>query len=324
MAEPLVSLDHISWALGEHPRTVEATVAAGGTVSTAEQLRAAGFADHHVCGPDTDAYDLAVRALTPVRERLDRVGAIVYATCLPGNATTGSTAEFEATGDVKHLMRYPASRLQADFGWDDAIAVGVGQQGCTGLLGAVRVARALLIAEPDLDPVVCVTADRFPAGARYEQTYNLVSDGAVGCVVSRAPGRFGLLSVRHVTNGALAEAIDDEVVGSYFSNTCEVVRQACDEVKMAPGEADWLVPQNTDVRAVEILGRLLGLPEQRLHRPATGRLGHVIAGDNLINLAELDATGALTPGQRLVLPVAGYGMNFQCAVLQVQPPGPGF
>lgn len=318
MVEQAVGLDHISWALGDVTHTVEHTAAAGGTVSTAAQLRAAGFATHHLCADGTTALDLALRALRPIAARFPRVGAVLYATCLPGNATTGRAADFAATGDVKHLMRYPASAVQAEFGWDDAIAVGVGQQGCTGLLGALRLARALLVAEPHLDPVVVVTADRFPPGARYEQTYNLVSDGAVACVVSRAPGRFGLLGVRHTTNGALVDAVDDEVVGSYFGYTCEVVRAACADAAMAPAQADWLVPQNTDVRAVQILGRLLGLPAQRLHPPATGRLGHVIAGDNLINLAELAATGQLSPGQRILLPVAGYGMNFQCAVLQVR------
>ena len=44
--------------------------------------------------------------------------------------------------------------------------------------------------------------------------------------------------------------------------------------------------------------------------------GHVIAADNMINLAELQASGRLRAGDLLLLAMAGFGMNWQCVILE--------
>src|SRR6185295_16544441 len=134
---------------------------------------------------------------------------IVYATCLPCNANVGSWTRFEETRDVKHVMDFPASHLQADFGLDDAAVIGLGQQACTWMLGSLRVARALIATEREMNRILCLTADRFPKGALYEQSYNLISDGAAACIVSREPSAFEYVGGHQITNGALAAASDD-------------------------------------------------------------------------------------------------------------------
>src|SRR5262245_2001755 len=180
----MIYLDHIGWAVGEERWTVEEAGARGRLVSPAALLREAGFHHHHTCGEGTTAYDLAARAIEPIRAHLPGTGAIVYATTLPLNGSVGSEARFRETRDVKHLMDFPASHVQADFGLDGAFVMGLAQQACTGLLGSLRLAGLLLRADPAVGRVLCVTADRFPAGALYEQSYNLISDGAAACVVS--------------------------------------------------------------------------------------------------------------------------------------------
>jgi 3-oxoacyl-[acyl-carrier-protein] synthase-3 len=311
-----VYLDRITVCLGDRREDVDAAHAAGLTLSTPEQLREAGFRWHHRCSDGITAYDLAVGAVEPIAAGDPRIGAVVYATTLPANAAIEDRPAFDRTRDVKHLMRYPGSRLQADFGFRDAFVVGVGQQACTGLLGAVRIARALLVAEPDLDEVLCVTADRFPAGAGYEQAYNLVSDGAVACVVGRRPAAFEVLGVHQLTNGGLEFADDDQTVATYFSYTCASVAAICAANGVRAGDLDWVVPQNTRSAVAPILARLLGLPPERMHCPTLPDVAHLIAGDGLVNLQDLLGSGRLRPGQLIALPVAGYGLNWQCALLR--------
>ncbi len=311
-----VYVDSFCFALGDVSRTVEEAVASGATFSGAAELRAAGFARHHVCADATTAYDLALRAVEPLH--LSDIDAIVYTTCLPGSASIDDLDAYRRTGDVKHLMRYPASRLQSDLGLDRAIVVGLNQQACTGLLGALRLARSLLLSEPGFTRVLCVTADRFPAGARYEQAYNLVSDGAAGCLVSRAPGRFRLLTTHQITNGAMVEASDDEVVGSYFSYTARLVQETLNRCGWSALDVDWVVPQNTDPKAWQILVRLLGLDRARVHQATLPRVAHVISGDNILNLADLMASSECAAGDRLLLVMAGYGMNWQATAMQAR------
>jgi 3-oxoacyl-[acyl-carrier-protein] synthase-3 len=314
----IAHVDGFVYALGQIKRDVEQTEADGRLFSTAADLVSAGFRWHHVCDPETTAYDLARLAVAQLADqgRLGGIDAIVYATCLTLNGNLGSPAEFERTSDVKHLMDYPGSRLQAAFGLDDAVVVGLNQQACTSMLGSIRLADALLASEAEWDRILCVTADRFPEGAVYEQAYNLISDGAAACVVSRATNAFRLVTAHQVTNGALAQATDDETVGTYFSFTHRLVSEALAKAGLVPGDIDWVVPQNTNENAWRVLGPMLGIDVGRVWFPTLRDVGHVISGDNVVNLASLVEAGELRPGDRLLLVMAGFGLNWQCVVLQ--------
>src|SRR5438309_430250 len=141
---PSVFVSHLAYALGEQRSTIEDSIAAGRASASAKRLEQAGFQYHHVCGEGTTAYDLARRALEGIAADLGDVGAIVYSTCLPVNGSIGRESKFRETGDVKHLMDFPACHLQADFGLDDAMVIGLNQPACTGILGSLRLARMLL------------------------------------------------------------------------------------------------------------------------------------------------------------------------------------
>ncbi|MBA9006778.1 3-oxoacyl-ACP synthase III family protein [Thermomonospora cellulosilytica] len=324
-----VFVDSWVYALGERKMHVAESAAAGRLLSDPADLESAGFRYHHVCEPGTGAYDLARAAAVRLREagELDEVDAIVYATCIPANANTGDAAAWERTRDVKHLMDFPASRLQADLDLDEAVVIGLNQQACTAMLGSLRVAGAMLGAEPGWRRVLCVTADRFPEGARYEQAYNLISDGAAACVVSRRPAGLRLVAAHQITNGALGTAGDDETVGSYFAYTHRLVRQTLDRAGLTPGDVDWVVTQNTNDKAWRILARLLGIDHDRVWSPSLPDTGHIISADNVVNLSMLLESGRVRPGQRIVLVMAGFGLNWQCVVLEaaadLRPPVPG-
>ena len=308
--------DHFTFALGQETASVEEAALSGKTVSSSAALAEAGFRRHHRCPPGTGAYDLAHRAVDQLHQHLTNVGAIVYATCIPVNANMADEMRFQQTGDVRHLMDFPASHLQVEFGLEGAMVIGLDQQACTGMLGSLRLARALLLAEPHLGQILCVTADRFPEGAVYEQAYNLISDGAAACIVSSEPTGFRILACHGVTNGALVKATADETVGSYFSYGHRVILETLARAGLSIGDIDYIVPQNTDGRAWQILSRLLGFDYRRVFAPSMPEVGHVISADNIINLKCLVDTGRLAPGQRVLLFMAGYGMNWQCVILE--------
>lgn len=311
-----VFLDHIGFALGDRAFTVEESAALGRTLSQAGTLKDAGFGVHHVCRPDTDAYALARRAVETRKDKLGDVGAIVYATCLPQNGSIGRAARYAETRDVKFLMDFPASHLQADFGLDRAQVFGLNQMACTSLLGSLRIASMLLKTDADMGRILCVTADRFPDGALYEQSYNLISDGAACGVVSHEPGGFRLLGFHGITNGALAQATDDESVGAYFNYTHRAVQECLRKANLAIGDLAWIVSQNMNVKAWQILSRLLGFDFERVAFPTLGEVGHLISGDNFINLKRLDDTGRIRSGEKALLLMSGYGLNWQLVLVE--------
>src|SRR5215210_933766 len=107
-----------------------------------------------------------------------------------------------------------------------------------------------------------------------------MSVGAAACVVSRGAAAYGLVATHAITMGAV---VDD---------------------------VDWVVPQNTDVRAWQVLARLLRMDPAKVQTPSLADVAHVISGDNIVNLAALHGQGVVQPGQRLLLTMAGYGMNW--------------
>jgi len=309
-------LRELSYALGDRSETVEQAVARGVTLSEAPEFRNGGFMHHHVCSPDVTAYDLARRAVAQIRDHLDGIDAIVYSTALPANACIPAPGAFEQTRDVKHLMHFAASELQAEFGLSDAVVFGLDQQACTGALGSMRLARGLIAAEQDMRRVLCVTADRFPEGALYEQAYNLVSDGAAACVVSAERGGFRVVACHGITNGALAQANDEETAGMFFSYAHAVIRGVLSKAQLNIEDIAWIVPQNTHANAWRILAGLLPFPIERIRFPALQHAGHVISADNLINLRALTESNVVRPGEHVLLFMAGYGLNWQCVILQ--------
>lgn len=311
-----VYVHNLSYALGAECHTVEEAEKNGHVLSDARRLRDAGFERHHVSPPDENAYDLALRAVKPIRQHLDGTGAIIYSTCIPGNGNIGRAECFTKTRDVKYLMDFPVSHLQADLGLDQATAFGLNQQACTALLGSMRLAGMLLREEPEMEKVLCVTADRFPEGAVYEQAYNLISDGAASCIVSRQPVGFRLLSCHALTNGAMAQADDDETVGSYFNYTHRLITEAVRKAGLALADVDWIISQNMNRKAWQILSRLLGISMDKVCFPTLPEAGHVISGDNILNLKSMDDLGRIRSGERLLLVMSGYGLNWQSVLVE--------
>ena len=309
-------VDNFGYALGSLQRSALAAEQAGDLCSSAISLLDAGFAQHNVCAPDESAYDLACLALHDSRIATTEIDCIIYATCLPSNGNNGDGRRFDRSRDVKDLMDFPASHLQADFEMNRAFVVGLNQQACTGALGSIRMARNLLIAEPEIDNVLCITADRFPPGAFYEQAYNLISDGAAACRVSREPSGFRIVAAHHITNGAMATAGDDETVGCYFNYTHRLISETLSRAKLDLRDIRWIVPQNTNSKAWHILASLLRVDAAQAWFESMPRCGHVISADNIINLAELEASGRLVSGDRILTFMAGFGSNWQCLILE--------
>ena len=114
----------------------------------------------------------------------------------------------------------------------------------------------------------------------------------------------------------MARASDDETVGSFFSYTHRVIQETLAKAGLAINDVSWIVPQNTNRKAWQILARLLKFDFERVYFPTIGEVGHVISGDNIINLKRLADAGLMEPGQRALLFMAGYGLNWQCVIVE--------
>jgi 3-oxoacyl-[acyl-carrier-protein] synthase-3 len=309
-------VNHLTYELGDVINTVEEAAEKGRLLSSVETLHKAGFTKHHVCSENTNAYALAKKAVEKVADKLGDIDAIIYATCLPINGNIGLREDFDRTKDVKYLMDFPASNLQAHFDLSRAMVIGMNQQACTAMLGSLFMSKAIMNLEPNVNRILCITADRFPEHAIYEQAYNLISDGAAACIVSREAEGFRIVASHAVTNGAMSLASDDETVGSFFNYTHRVIQETLAKANLTIKDIDWIVPQNTNIIAWQIMCSLLPFDHTRVYHPTLSEAGHVISGDNVINLKHLVDSGDVRSGEKLLLFMAGYGLNWQCVILE--------
>lgn len=310
-------ITQLAYALGDLRFSLEESFQKGRTVSPVSALRDAGFSEHLIASLKVGCYDLARACVEKFpKELLQSVDAIIYASSLPENSNIGNSEKARAHRDVKYLMDYPASHLQADLGMERAIIFGITQQACTGLLGSFRLAKMLIQSEPDISKVLCLTVDRFPEGALYEQAFNLISDGAAGAIVEADADGLEIRSCHQLSNGKMAQATDEETVGQFFNYSLRLIRENLNKEKIEISNIRWIVPQNVSRLAWQILGRFLGFPFERVALRTIGKIGHMISGDNIPNLLSLQESHEIQPGDSLLLLTAGYGLNWQSLILK--------
>ncbi|MES2178368.1 MAG: 3-oxoacyl-[acyl-carrier-protein] synthase III C-terminal domain-containing protein [Gemmatimonadota bacterium] len=282
-----------------------------------------GFGSVHVATDETP-YDLARSAACNLiwEEQLDptSIGLLIYGGT-PSSmafASHNNAAEGAAGLCTANRFRFPATRLQYELGLENAAVLALDQMACATLFGAIRVARAMMVAE-GIDRALCVASEFYPLLAGREAIYNCTSDAACAVLLERGGARNRIAGAATITKGYYwdAAAMREEVVASYFPTAVHAIRRTLESANWCASDVDWVLPHNVSERSWDILLRLAGLPRARLWSENVARHGHTLAGDNFINLRDALATGALRPGDRALLFSYGYGAHWSGLALEV-------
>jgi 3-oxoacyl-[acyl-carrier-protein] synthase III len=289
------------------------------TLSLLSQPRALaefGFTGAYVA---EDVHSLAVNAardaLHDARLGPGEIGALLCAHALPQAQQKASAA---CEDGVLNAFCYSASWLQEELGLDRAGVSGIAQQGCAGMFSALRMARALLVAEPGLEHILCVGADALPRGACREILYNVISDAACAVVVSRSGVRHRWAAFHQLSKGYYWDvpARQSEIIAAYFPSARITITNVLRQAGLRAEEIDLVIPTGVNASSWPILLRLCGIPEDRLYE-ASRRFGHTIAADSVLLLREAVAAGAVAPGMRVLLFTYGFGSSWCALILEV-------
>jgi 3-oxoacyl-[acyl-carrier-protein] synthase-3 len=320
-----VGIDAVAYWLPEYSPTLVELEQRGALRGPASTLASFGFERARVAEHESHV-DMAVSA---VRQLLDETGTppdeidlVLYAGALTSSTTMECAPAPEGSvlqmRDLMDFFKYPASRLQSEFDLANATVAGVDQQGCAAIFSAVRLARATLLAEPDVRTVLCVSADRLPNGSSREVVYNLVSDGACAMLVRRGATQNRIVAMHQVTKGAFWDSgsLENEIIAAYFPTARTVIEDTVRKAGVTLDDIRWIIPHNVSLRSWQILLGLVGVPREKLFSQNIGRVGHTIAADNFINLRDATDAGLLRKGDLLLLFTFGYGLNWSCMVLE--------
>ena len=305
------------------PQSVEELAASARVTSSPEKLRLLGYESIRVCRDET-TLGLAQEAVFDLVDRtgydLSKVGMILYGSGLAVNSMVAPDEGFAWTAGTNPLpfFKYPASQLQHALGLPNVPVAGVSQLACCAFQGCVRLAAGILHAEPDVDDILCVTADRFPDSANREIVYNVMADGACAAVISRNVSRHRLLSTAQITRGAYwdGEASHDRLIAATFPLVREVFFQALARAGVDVEDLALVIPHNINARCWEILAQVLGVPASKIYTENIARIGHAVASDNTINYVDAWNAGRIAPGDKVALLVTGFGAHWSCMVVE--------
>jgi 3-oxoacyl-[acyl-carrier-protein] synthase-3 len=312
----------ITYTLPAESRSVRELAASGALQSNADVLERFGF-DRVCVAVDETPYELAHAAASALlhEQRVDpaTIDALVYGGS-PGSLAFARPSEARARVAGlcdTHRFEYPGTRLQYDLGLTGATVIGLDQFACTTLFAAVRIARALCVAE-GCHRVLCVSSEFYPALAGREAITNCTSDAACAVLVESGGTRNRLVGAATITKGYYweAESMRDEVMASYFPTAVTVMRRAIADAGWRPDDVDWIIPHNVSAKSWEILSRLAALPNARLWRDNIARIGHTLAGDNFINLRDALERGAVCSGDKVLLFSYGYGAHWTSLAIE--------
>ena len=293
---------------------------AGLLSSSPEALAAFGFERAHLCDetcqPGEMALDAARTAMSDAGLQSHEVDVLVWASARSEShvCTASRAANTDAVG-VMQGFRYSSAWLQNALDLHNAEVMAVAQQGCATMFAALRVARAILLAEPHRRHALCVGVDVLPPGAPRDILYNVVSDAACAVVVSRGCATEKWLGYRQLSRGYYWDpaACGPEIVAAYFPTAKAVIDQLLAEHGLRPCDIDAVVATGVNRSSWDILMRLVGIPEDRLFR-ALPTFGHTIISDSFLYLEELRRLGQIQRGSRLLLFTYGFGSSW-CGLL---------
>ncbi len=309
-----IGIAAIEYELPDHSVGLEELERGGRLESSAATLAGFGFGSVRIS--DRPAVELASTALGRLLDRAavaaESIDALFFAGAIPRSHTVRDA------GGLLDDFSYPVARLAYEHGLINAMAIGISQVGCMGLMTAVKLAAEFLRAHPASGRAVCVSADVLPPDAGREIIYNVISDGACAVLVERDSPCNHILVHRQVTKGYYWDAAvkRNEIVAAYFPTGRNLIRDTLDGLGLIPADVSLVLPHNVSRRSWEILLPLVGIAPDRLFADNIASKGHVIAADNFINLKDADETGLLKAGDRLLLFNFGFGANWGCLVLE--------
>jgi 3-oxoacyl-[acyl-carrier-protein] synthase-3 len=254
-------------------------------------------------------------------------------------ASAGITAEkidliILATSTPDFIFPSTACLLQAKLGVRGAAAFDV-QAVCSGFVYAAAMAEKFIRSGSHRCALV-VGAEVFSRILDWNDrgTCVLFGDGA-GAVILEASDEPGILASALHADGSYSDILSvpgnvcgGKIVGSPFLQMdgqavfkfavkvlADVARETLDQAGMKPGEIDWLIPHQANIRIIQATAKKLGVPMEKVITTVE-RHGNTSAASIPLALDAAVREGKIKPGDTLMLEGVGGGFTWGAVLLK--------
>lgn len=243
-----------------------------------------------------------------------------------------------ATSTPDQTFPATATRIQAELGMTRGAAFDV-QAVCSGFVYALAVADNFIRAGQSRN-VLVIGAETFSRILDWEDrsTCVLFGDGAGALVLAAAEGNGkaeerGVLSTHIYSDGRHNEALyvdggpgSTRTVGHLRMEGREVFRHAVVRMSQAidaaldaggvtPGDIDWLVPHQANIRIIEAMAKRLNLPMDRVV-VTVDRHANTSAASIPLALCEASGDGRIQAGDLIMIEAMGGGFTWGSALVR--------
>ena len=239
-----------------------------------------------------------------------------------------------ATSTPDFIFPSTACLLQARLGNTGAMAFDV-QAVCAGFIYALNIADKFIRSGSHKKALV-VGAEVFSRILDWDDrsTCVLFGDGA-GAVVLEASERPGILATAAHADGSYNGILSvpgnvsgGKVTGDPFLRMdgqavfklavrvlADVAKECCDTAGVAPGQIDWLIPHQANIRIIESTGKKLGLPLDKVV-VTVDQHGNTSAASIPLALDAAVRDGRIQRGQKVLLEGVGGGFTWGAVLLE--------
>lgn len=286
-----------------------------------------GIKRRHVAAPEDTLWSYAVDAAR---------GALAMAGVMPEQLDLIVVCTF--SGD--YLFPPVSAKVQQQLGATNAQIFDL-QANCAGFVTGLTVAADRIRGDAEVNHALVIGAEfctRY-VDRRDVNTAVYLSDGAGAAILGRSSAGSGLLASAFHTDTSNFEGVRLRGGGSAFPNDGRpfdaaidrmemngiatwkqaithlppTIRKACRKAGIEPGDVDFLVFHQANLRLIEYLVRKMGFSMEKTYCNVA-EVGNSGAASLPIALSEGVARGKIKPGNLVVLAGVGAGFNFAVSV----------
>jgi 3-oxoacyl-[acyl-carrier-protein] synthase-3 len=304
----------LACALPEHCYSLEELAVAGKLQTSPEVLRSFGFETAFIACSSDELFDLELKVARELIEGIDNPAEQIDSLIVYHGVEQYIAAEPDSP---LAPFRYTTSRLQFELALSGVPFRTFSQQGCNGLLSALRLGQRLL-ATSAKRYLAIISSDRLPGKSPREIIHNIMSDSAGGVLLDRQSPRMRIVAHHEINQPYYWNTPEREVevLAAYFPLAKRVIEETLEKHRLQATDIRWIVPHNVSTRSWEILADIVGFPLEKVWLGNVARTGHTVSTDHLINLHDMQEQGALTEGDRLLLFSFGFGAGWAAQIME--------
>ena len=203
--------------------------------------------------------------------------------------------------------------------------IGISHHNCASLIYGIAFAEDVFAVFPKLNEILILAADQLNLlgpESRYVTGATLVGDAALAIQIMRN-GPHNLLSqaTRHEPKFHEGLYADDKGYKEFYSAHDDILDKVIDasleKAALSLKQIDWILPHNTNLAVWNRFSERTGFPRNRIHTELVTRYGHCYTVDPFLSWENLEDSGKLKPGDRVLALTVGIGAYAGACIFEI-------